>query len=427
MSSRSSGSGPLSVDVITDESALATLRPEWERLWRGDTAADLFGSFDWVANLYEHFGTATSHACLVVSVAATQEPITGAGWSLRIFVVRDSGGAAVAIVPLVQVIGSFRRRRRRLLSTPVNAHAPRSGIVALRFDPEVAASLALALHERRDWDVLLLQGLPTADGRAALLATALSRRGWPALRETTAPSAYLRYGGSFEDHMAGAERGHFRRSIVKSTNGLQKIGELRIHCYRAGVDEVGEGIEMFMRVDAQSWKARSGESVAQSPALRAYYADLAGRLAAAGRVEVWVLFVGETPAAAFICPHDGRARYTLKSSFTEGFNANRSPSLVLLNSIVQQTWGTDTRGIDFVGKVAFLDRWATEDLSFRSEVFFRSRLAHRHLQASDLVLQTLARARSLATRVARRLVGGSAQVSPAVIAACGKADTLTEG
>jgi hypothetical protein len=77
---------------------------------------------------------------------------------------------------------------------------------------------------------------------------------------------------------------------------------------------------------------------------------------------------------------------------------------VLLHHIVQTTWGDGTLGIDFVGKVPFLDRWATEDVTFETSVLFRSRMALHRERAADVMRAVVARLRRLPSRLWHRPV-----------------------
>ena len=371
------GSG-LRVEWLRDLAAIECSLPAWQALWRSDPAAGLFAGPDWLAWLVDRFGPDGGPASLALHDGSRFEPVDARPWQPRIATVWDDAGALRAVLPLVATDGLYRGARRRLLASPLNFHAPRSGITAARFDAAVARRLAEAIAADDGWDVLLLDGLPAADGRADLLACALAAGGLTAERRSSWPSARLRFEGDFDAHLEGPERAHFRRSLVKSRNGLAKLGALEWQCLR-GQEALDTGLTAFFEVDAASWKAGSGESVGRDDALRAHYTALCVRLARADWLEVWLLRLDGRPIAGFICPNDGRMRYTLKSSFIDGVGGNRSPSLVLLHGLVQQAWAAwqatgDAGGIDFVGKVAFLDRWASDDLLFETSVWWRSRL-----------------------------------------------------
>ncbi len=364
--------------LLHGDAEISALRDDWERVWAADPRADLFSSFTWVDNLFSHFGQAPSETSLAFHDGVTTRPIAGGAWTRFVCAVRDDAGMLVAVLPLVRVDGSFQRGSHALLSTPVNFHSPRSGLAATQFDADVADAMVRAFGSLKAWSVLLLGGLPAACRRSRLLADALVRAGMPCVVDSAFPGAYLRFdagvSASADVHFDGPEHAHFRRSLVKARNGLAKAGAIEVDCLR-GPRAWPEGFERFVAVDAKSWKANTGENIGRSPALLAYYGDLCRRLAALDRLEVWLLRVAGVDAAAFVCPHDGRARYTLKSSYDEAFGASRSPSLVLLHDMVRRCWGDAGAGMDFVGKVAFLDRWANEDLAFHTVACYRTRYA----------------------------------------------------
>lgn len=376
----------LHVHWLRGAAALQQALPAWRALWQADAAADLFASPEWLAWLLESFG-AGGPAGLALHQGPRFEAIATGPWQLRVAVVTDEAGDWLATWPLVATTGHWRGAMRPLLASPLNFHAPRSGLTARRFDAAIARRLVQALRDERGWQLLLPGGLPLADGRAALLQQALAEAGLVADGAQPWPSAWLPFEGSFGDYIGGPEQAHFRRSLVKSRNGLAREGELQWQCL-AGAQALAEGLPAFLAVDAASWKAEGGESVGRDAALSARYTALCHRLAEQGWLEVWLLRQAGRPIAAFLCPNDGRRRYTLKSSFVDGVGGNRSPTLVLLHGLVQQAWeawdGRAGAGIDFVGKVAFLDRWARQDLMFSSGVWWRSPWRRRAVRLQGL-------------------------------------------
>ncbi len=388
--------------------AVAALRAEWQALWQADPQADLFGSWDWFMHLGAHYGRDHSATAIVHRAVDGMQALAGGQWTPQLALLRDANGRLRALLPLVALPAQWRGRAVALLATPTNTQAPRGALLARDFDHASAAALAALLAARREVDLLLLDGLRADDGRATRLLDALARRGLPAARTTQWPSVLLRHDGSLDDYFGGADRAHFRRSLVKAGNGLSKLGAVSVDCH-AG-DDWRAGFDAFVQVDADSWKAADGECVGSDPALLAYYQALCERLAARGWLEIWVLRVDGRAAAAFICPHDGRQRYTLKCSVSLACGSQRSPGLVLMDALVRQTWRRGATGIDFVGKVPFLDRWANHDMALLSALLPRARTLRWRLHAERQAAaagQWLAAARA---GVARRLRGAAARL-----------------
>lgn len=355
----------LRLELIQDDAALAALESEWEALWNDDPEQHLFGTYRWFANWWHHFGHGERRAALVVNDGHEWLPVAGGNWKLCIFLVRDpADGRALALLPMVRIHGTFREWTGRILATPVNNHSQRSGLVARRFDDEVAAVLCDGILAQRSWDMLLLDGLPCSTSRVSALAGALRARGITTLSSGTWQQSYLAHGGDFEMLLSSRTR-QFRKHVRQSERSLEKIGAIEVERFE-GEAAATVGFEGFLAVERRSWKHSSGESLAAVAALREYYAGLLSKLGATGQAEVWLLRVGGQLAAAYLCLRDARTRYCLKTSYSADFGGSTriSPSQVLLARLIEATANGDSLGIDFLGKLPFVDRWADREHSF---------------------------------------------------------------
>ena len=384
------GQSALRVQIVRDLPGLKALERDWQRLWDQDQDSDIFASYDWFMNWWEHFGRGGCAATLASHDGPERAAFSSGAWQLRVFVVRDEDDTAFAILPLVL---KFKSAWRRILATPVNDHAPRAGLIASQFGEDIVSALCWALTSTNEWDVLFLYGLPAKTNQLMQLVSGLRQRGLPSGPCDTWSHGYLRFQGTWEDFLKTKGR-HFRKNLGQPERALEKLGELSLEKF-AGSNAATRGLELFLTIDRASWKAREGESVGRDAALRDYYSDLCGSFGARGRAEVWVLRVGGEAAAAYLCLYDGRSRYTLKTSFSEVFGSSRrSPSHVLLGRIIRESWGTAAQGIDFVGKMQFVERWATEQRLFVSSVFYRSRLVHARFRARELLAGIASRIRA---------------------------------
>ncbi len=390
----------LAVEVIDDPQDLAALRPTWNALWAADPSADVFSSHGWFCHWWRHFSGRWSSPALLAHDGREAVPLSGGHWRLHVCVVRELGGAVIALWPLVCVHGEFRHWRGRVLSTPVNNHAPRSGLLASRFDSQVAGTLCAALCKDRRWDFLLIDGLRADTGRFALIEHALrTHHGLPQLSSGQWAHSVLSPAGPWQDLLAQKSQ-NFRRKLAKSRRSLDALGALTFECH-AGPEAAERGFKLFAEVDRASWKALGGEVVDTQPELRAYYQGLLLNAQAPQGAEVWVLRVGGALAAACICLNDGRCRYTLKASFSLQFSGSTrfSPSQLLIAEIIRRTCDTPSlTGVDFVARIALADRWANQTLPFGHAMFCRSRLTAlrarwRHAVATRLPWRAASAAR----------------------------------
>ena len=399
MNGFNAGKPALRVEIISELSGLNALEPAWQRLWTQDQDSDIFASLDWFLTWWEHFGHGEQAAALVTHDGLESIAVPGGGWQLRVCVVRDERNEALAIVPLVLIRGVFKRLRCRILASPVNNHAPRMGLVASRFGEDVVSALCDALIGLEAWDVLLLDGLPSKGGRSGRLVSALAERGLVRGPHSAWPHSFFRFRGTWDELLASKGR-KFRKHVGQNQRALEKLGEVRVQRF-LGDDVANRGLDLFLAIDQASWKAREGESVGLNDALRRYYGDLCHRFAARGCAEIWVLQVGGEAAAAYLCLCGKQLRYTLKTSFRAVFgDSNRtSPSNVLLDSIIRQSWELGTKGVDFVGKVPFVERWANEDHIYEQAVFYRNGLWALRMRTREQLERQASRIRALVARV----------------------------
>lgn len=399
------------VEVLQDLARVQALQPAWDRLWSADATADVFATCDWFLNWWDHFGQGDQKDPIVTHDGADIVAAPGRGLQLHVCTVRDESDELIAVLPLVSVFGLFKGVPARILSTPVNGHAPRSGLLARRYGPDVAACLCEALVSHGAWDVMLLEGLPSNCGRVRELISQLHARGFVPAEQTTWLQCYLRFQGNWQEFLASKRR-HFRKRYEWAERDLAKLGELRVERFN-GAEAATHGMALFLAIDRASWKAREGETIDSIAALERYYRGVCERLGTRSLAEIWVLLIGRKAAAAYICLYDGRSRYTLKTSFSETFgSSHHSPSKVLLGCIIRNSWGAGGEGIDFVGKMPFVERWANEGRRYEQAVFYRSRVWALRVLGRDKLRQIFRKAKTAAKHI-RSSVSGEARARDA--------------
>jgi hypothetical protein len=364
---------PVRVRMVSDIASLEAFAPEWNDLCTHDATAGVFGSPAWIINWWKGFSHGDSPSALTMNDGTDHVSVSGFDWKMHVFVVVEHpSGRAVAVLPMVSVLGRFGNSRGRFLSTAVNGHSPRSAICAVRFDDAVVAALCDAIAADASWDTLILDGLSMAGDRVQRLVAALGERGLAPKVQSQWAHSFLGHPGISYDQLLESHNRNFRKHIWQDERALAKLGTIEVQRH-AGEDAFRTGYPLFVAIDGQSWKASRGEALANVPALERYYGELVQRLARDGHAEVWILKVGGEPAAGYICLRDAGAIYSLKTSYSERFSGSSriSPSHVLLAKIIEHAIETDGCDVDFVGKKQFVERWADRDLCFTHLVFER--------------------------------------------------------
>jgi len=199
------------VELIETEDALRALEPVWESLWRADPAADVFTSFDWFLNWWEHFGHGRGSYGLVMRDGDRWVSLPGRDTRLHVLVVWDQG-EALAIAPLLLLHGWWQRCPVRILAPPLNNHAPRSGFLRSRASRAAVAAVVEYLARSRQWDLMLLDGIPGQSGLVPTLSEVAARRLRPGQRQLPWFHAYLAVEGTWEQYLKQKSE-NFRRSL----------------------------------------------------------------------------------------------------------------------------------------------------------------------------------------------------------------------
>jgi hypothetical protein len=131
-------------------------------------------------------------------------------------------------------------------------------------------------------------------------------------------------------------------------------------------DELEAGLAAFDHIEAGSWKAVGGETIAASDG-RGHYTELVRRFGQIGACHLWLLRIDAEPAAAFITIAMSGTVYLLKTSYQLRFaSARHAPSRVLLSHLIEHYWRAGWQLLDCVGRMPFVERWSREVLPMRS-------------------------------------------------------------
>jgi CelD/BcsL family acetyltransferase involved in cellulose biosynthesis len=400
------------VELIQTGAELDGLAPDWEALWRRDPGADVFSSPEVYTTWMQWFARDSAAATGIAQDRVRVKPAPGRQLQPHVLVARE-GDEIAGIAPLVAYPANWRGLQVRVLSFAVNAHLPRAGLVCRDSSPAVRAALLRQLADTPGWDVLLLEGVPAESRGGDGLRSRIESLGLPVVEEKLRPSTFLSPRGSWSAYLAG-KSGNFRRSLIRGRRDLARAGRVTFE-HGATPEEVEAGMEAFLEVDRESWKARKGESIALDPRLGGYYRDLASRCAGLGHADVWVLRIGGQAAAATLCLRDSRNLYLLKQSCKERFSrAGLSPSFVLTGRIVEDAWGRGLEGIDFLTRMPYTERWARVQREYRRLTVFRNHTYAASFQLVDWLSSRAAAARrALAARLGRGRPASAPVATPA--------------
>ncbi len=356
--------GPLSIGVVRDDRALATLAPAWERLLAVTPLASSFQTLAWTA------------ACRAPLAAGT----------LSVLVVRD-GDTPVAIFPTeLGAAGDLR-----FVGIAVsNYHGP--VYLPDRLD-DVATALASFLAAERRIRLLDLDGL--REGSPALEALRdLAIPGWgPAHVLQTAVAPYIDLTPGWDAVFTTGHR-ELRKTVNKRWRMLERVGRVAFTEVTAP-DAVAAALPAMFALFGQRWVGRHA-SGGFTTTLRPFHERAAVALAAAGHVRLSLLTMDDAVVAF---------AYGLRTAgVTTGYvvaHANAlnpaSPGTVLLTRLLEAACTRGDAAYDFsIGKEAYKDMWATGARRvFRVLHARRTPMASGRVAARRLATQAWTTARSV--------------------------------
>lgn len=135
------------------------------------------------------------------------------------------------------------------------------------------------------------------------------------------------------------ESGSTRKKLRQDWNRLSGLGAVDIVNERTP-DAVRAAFEVFLDLEAKSWKGSQGTALLNNAADAAFARRLIGDLGAEGNASVALLRLDGRPIAAQVLLYCGRMAYTWKTAFDADFKKH-SPGVLLIDKLTEQLFATD--------------------------------------------------------------------------------------
>ena len=138
--------------------------------------------------------------------------------------------------------------------------------------------------------------------------------------------------------------GSTRKKLRQDWNRLSALGEVEIVNDRSP-EGVAAAFEIFLALEAASWKGAEGTAVACDPFDAAFTRRMVQELAARGDASVAVLQVDGRPIAAQVLMYCGATAYTWKIGYDAAFG-KFSPGALLVDRITEELFAAGIQAID---------------------------------------------------------------------------------
>ena len=318
--------GPVTGEITPGFACLASLEPEWRRLFALSNGQPSL-SYEWTQ-------------ALVRTQVAPEEPC---------YVVQlRRGGVLVGIVPLTIRVTRVFGGRPHFIARPLSeAKDTHSDLLLIDRDRETIDAFFACLRQLPSrWDSFRLSKLLETDGLTQLLEEGSARARFTPRRRFRKAAYWISLPGTFAEYFAARSqkfRNHARRAEKKLRKGgcLDEIEVTTPETFERGFD-------MLLHVERQSWKEAHGTSISAVAKETALYREWGRALAASGQLHLQLLTLDGEPIAHNIgCIHRG-IYYYVKTSYAAAHRPAR-PATFLRLSLIERLIARGVREVDFCG------------------------------------------------------------------------------
>lgn len=377
--------------------SLEAVAPAWDEVQDRDPFRHVLMDRRWVGPWWKAFGDGKElHGLLVtkggrpVGLAPTILSRGWEAWPSRDGLMQIADDYSKLSVPAWRRFVPVRR-----VTFPVNvpSHNARAhALVADDMQGVCAAVLDYWKEREGSWDVLVLEGLPTASGQAEAFADAAAARGFLNLPHGRVREMYRAdLSGGLDAYLA-RRGGHFRKRRKELIRACQKAGRIDIAQYRGS--DIMRGLDLMFDIERATWKARPGErstvDMAIDERLRGFFTDAALAFAADDDAVVHVMSLDGRPVGAMFGLSRRSTMLTLvvylRDDVLDVLNAAPLWDATIQDAIDRGMTELDTHGVSSHAK-----RWATHTDTYQRRYIFSSGARGRALWASKALATSASR------------------------------------
>jgi CelD/BcsL family acetyltransferase involved in cellulose biosynthesis len=354
----------LSVETIADLAAFARLRDEWSELLEASRSDNFFLTWEWLHTWWTHLSGARRLAILTVR----------RGTQLVAIAPFASSGASLLGAPRLEFLGTGRVGSDYL-----------DVIVRAGAEQDVIPRIASHLIQRGA--TLDLKQLRIPASAASDLARELRRSGCPVRASRTHRCPVIDLGGrSWETYLGslGSEhRYNFQRKLRKV-----EAQHLRFECV-SSEKRRRDLLPVLFELHRLRWRERGGSDGLDGPGIREFHEDLTCLALERGWLRLFVLWLGESPAATLYGFRYGRTFYFYQSGLDPQYR-KLSVGLVAMGLAIKSAIEEGAAQFDLLhGEEAYKFHWAKKTRCLGRIVAFPSgplgRLSWRAAAAADAV------------------------------------------
>jgi CelD/BcsL family acetyltransferase involved in cellulose biosynthesis len=296
---------------------LATFRKDWDRLLAKTPAATFFHSYEFLETYWRHFGNDKKFRIILI--------------------IEDN--SPVAIVPFIVQHERSKVGDLRVLTYPISNWGSFYGPVGS--EPAKAISLAInhIRQNTRDWDMIELRWIDTRAVAPEELIEAMHSAGLRASFKVWNQTSAVDFSQGWNTYLAG-RKGIWLRRMRQTEERISRQGKIAyLRCRPKGVlqcdaDPHWDVYDICENIAKHSWQATAQDGTTMShESIRSFLRELHASAAAAGMVDMNLLFLDDRPAA-FIYGYQYNGNvYGLRRGFDTSVSQNGLGSILLWKTL----------------------------------------------------------------------------------------------
>ncbi|HID55442.1 TPA: GNAT family N-acetyltransferase [Candidatus Poribacteria bacterium] len=316
----------MKVKVIRDEAEFMRMKPVWDALLERCPDNMIYLTHEWMQAYWETIDLEKEREMLVLLVSEGDKPM--------------------AIAPLL-ILTERRLGRRCKTIRFFKYEGMRSHLILTEKPTEVInAILDFLRHNRRMWDMVVLNNLPLDSPNTKLLIEELKRSDFRFGYTPSRFSPYIPLKGDWSSYLASRSKS-LRKEIKYKRRRAER--EFRVEARRITYTEDVEVLmDKIVMVDAKSWRYKTGAAMVLNPDVRKSYYKLTKMANERGWLYIGLLeFDGRPVAFEYKLAYNGTV-YGLRIGYDEEFR-RYSPGLILRSFMLQKAFEDGMREFDMAG------------------------------------------------------------------------------
>ena len=186
---------------------------------------------------------------------------------------------------------------------------------------------------------------------------------------------------SYLASLSSQRRYDYRRAVKRTAS----FGDEHYSVVSPNLNVLDQTLDIAFGIEDNSWKGKQGTSIRSRPRLRSFLQRYARYSAESGQLRIFLLHLGDRPAAMAICIESGSALWFIKIGYDDNFRTC-SPGMLLMMHAVKYGFDQGLSRIEFLGSYEpWLSIWTRNIRTYSTLVHYPPNIHGIRTFSHDLI------------------------------------------